>query len=132
MKYAIFVKWMKGVLFEKLKISQEQWTVIDFTEKNLQLNGSLTFLSEIKCCLLPFIPVLNCLHNFEKKGKQFHFSSTTGCSVWKIAKVKGCSSETVHFWLYVGRAKMRLEGGIYFSIFKHSFVAVCLKNFQIN
>ena len=34
----------------------------------------------------------------------------TGCSNWKLSKVNGCKTETVHIWLYVGKAKMRLRG----------------------
>ena len=37
-------------------------------------------------------------------------ASYTGCSVWKITKVKGCSSETENFWPYVVKAKMCLRG----------------------
>ena len=36
-------------------------------------------------------------------------------SVWKITKVKDCSSETLHIWPYVCKAKMCLGGGSLFE-----------------
>ena len=33
------------------------------------------------------------------------------CFVWKITKVRGCSSETVHIGPYLGKAKLNLKGG---------------------
>ena len=35
----------------------------------------------------------------------------TGSTVWKIAKVRYCSSEMVHIWPYVSNAKMCLRMG---------------------
>ena len=55
------------------------------------------------------------------------FSPSTGCSDWKLSKVNGCRNETVHFWLYVLKAKIGLRGGRFFSIFKNLFTIVrCL------
>ena len=41
--------------------------------------------------------------------------SYTGYSDWKMTKVKGCSSEMVHIWPYVGKAKMCLRDGNLFE-----------------
>ena len=39
---------------------------------------------------------------------------TTGCSDWKLSKVNGRRTETVHFWPYVGKANMSFRGGRFF------------------
>ena len=36
---------------------------------------------------------------------------STWCSIWKITKVRGCSSKTVHIWPYIGKAKIYLICG---------------------
>ena len=35
----------------------------------------------------------------------------TGCFIWKLSKVNGCRTETEHFRIYGGKAKMCLRGG---------------------
>ena len=55
-------------------------------------------------------------------------------TVRKIPKGKGCSSKTVHFWPYVGKAKMCLRGGRlfqFYEIYLH-FSDVCLQFLRIN
>ena len=42
--------------------------------------------------------------------------------VWKLSKVNDCRTETVHFWPYVGKAKMHLRDSRFFSIFKNLFI----------
>ena len=38
----------------------------------------------------------------------------TGCFDWKLSNVNVCSTETVDFRPYVGKAKMHLKGGTFF------------------
>ena len=56
----------------------------------------------------------------------------TGCSVWKMDISNGCSTETVHIWPHVGKAKMCLRGGSFFRFSKIClhFSAVCLQFFK--
>ena len=64
--------------------------------------------------------------------------STTGCSNWKITKVKGCGSETMHFWPHVVKTKRHLIGGRFFPIFRNLFTffsclfAICQINYHIS
>ena len=60
---------------------------------------------------------------------------STGCFIWKITKVKGCSLETVHIWPYVGKAKMRLRDSRLFQLSKicvHLFSCLFTFFLQIN
>ena len=45
----------------------------------------------------------------------------TGCSIWKIANVKGCSSGLVHVWPHVCKAKMLWRGGRFIQFSKNLF-----------
>ena len=58
----------------------------------------------------------------------------TRCFDYILSKVNGCSTETVHFRTYVGKAKMHLRGGSFFQFSKIClhFSAVCLQFFQKN
>ena len=51
--------------------------------------------------------------------------SHTGYSDWKFSKVNGFRNETVCFWYYVGKAKMRLRGCRFFQFWKFVY------NFQL-
>ena len=35
----------------------------------------------------------------------------TGCSIWKLSKLKGFGTKSKHFWFHVCSAKMRLRDG---------------------
>ena len=45
----------------------------------------------------------------------------TGCFFWKVKISNGCSSVMVHIWPNVGKNKMCLRGGRFFSIFENLF-----------
>ena len=47
-------------------------------------------------------------------------SLNSGCSGWKLAKVKGCCTETVHVRRYVGKAIMRLGCVIFLKNWKRT------------
>ena len=70
-----------------------------------------------------------CLECFASKGNRVSFqggilcikhilSIITGFSDWKITKLTGCASETVHIWPKVGKAKLHLRGSRFFSFLK--------------
>ena len=52
-----------------------------------------------------------------------------GTSDWKLSKVCSCRTESVRFWPYVGKSKMRLRGSRFFQSLKIwlQFSAVCLQ-----
>ena len=56
-------------------------------------------------------------HSFLKKGYRFAelikfgFECYTWWSIYYFPKVNGCSSETMRFWSYIGKAKVSLRGG---------------------
>ena len=61
-----------------------------------------------------------------------NFWYLTGCSVYYLHNVNGCSSETVHFRPNVFKAKMRLRGAKIFQFSKIClhFLAVYLQFFK--
>ena len=98
-----------------------QLSLFTFFLDNIHIfvHKAIDLLSEQKCVnLLFYAQSIKLLEQFSQKCL---LSPHTECSVYYFPKVKGCCSETVHFWPHIGKAKMCLRGGNFFSIFKNLF-----------
>ena len=79
-----------------------------------------SLISFFMVVFFPFIKIHESMYCI--LGKLIVPIKPTGCSDWKLSKVKGCETETVQFWPIVGKANMRLRGGRFFQISK-----ICLQ-----
>ena len=66
-----------------------------------------------------------------KRELQSLLKATTGCSGWKITKVKGWSLETLHFLHRVGKSKMRMRSSSFFAIlYINTWILKILQHFK--
>ena len=49
-------------------------------------------------------------------------NNNTGCYFYYLLIVNGCSSEMIHIWLYVCKAKIRLKGSGFFNLWKFVYI----------
>ena len=67
-----------------------------------------------------------CLSNHYLQKWCYLKTKFTGCPRSKVSKVKGCSSETVHIWPHIGKAKMCLKD-IHFCLQNQLFAHIKYK-----